>query len=579
MNRSQMRRPWIARASATLCLVGLLASPATAAEPVGIWKLVVLAFGADDFAIVDLHRQDDKPRGVVIDGRKQLLEGAQIEGVDLQDGRAAFTLKGSVMTIKFSGSEAKEGPFAGQIVGTVLIQNESYPASLEKTREEKLAPAKPNAFVQDFLKAARQEDMGKKVDDLRALLAKNPGVPANQIIYSELLGNAEAAKLPPAEVDRLIANWRREAEPFGQVWVDEVGMKAFKAIAGSKPFAETALKLGQELDKGLAADASTDAKAVLVKLLATAARNAGKADLAADAEGRAAKLDAQLDAEYHEKVPPFKPTPYEGRKKPGATQPVVLELFTGAQCPPCVAADVAFDALLKTYKPTDFIGLQYHLHIPGPDPLTNADAVARQGYYGDEVRGTPSTFFNGRSDGAGGGPMAASENKYNEYRGLIDEMLEQSGKTEVALDAKREGEEITIVASANSPTPAAKADAKDVKDAKSSLRLRLALTEESVRYVGGNKLRFHHHVVRALPGGAEGTELVDGKGKVELKVNLVELREKLNTYVSEYAKERPFPAATPEIALKNLSVVAFVQDDLDKAILGAVSVPVAEATP
>jgi len=35
-------------------------------------------------------------------------------------------------------------------------------------------------------------------------------------------------------------------------------------------------------------------------------------------------------------------------------------------------------------------------------------------------------------------------------------------------------------------------------------RLRLVLVEESIRYVGGNKLRFHHQVVRALPGGVKG---------------------------------------------------------------------------
>ena len=53
-----------------------------------------------------------------------------------------------------------------------------------------------------------------------------------------------------------------------------------------------------------------------------------------------------------------------------------MELFTGAQCPPCVAADVAFDVLEKTYKPADLVLIQYHLHIPGPDPLTNAASEA-----------------------------------------------------------------------------------------------------------------------------------------------------------------------------------------------------------
>ena len=114
-----------------------------------------------------------------------------------------------------------------------------------------------------------------------------------------------------------------------------------------------------------------------------------------------------------------------------------MELFTGAQCPPCVAADVAFDALLTTYKPAEFIGLQYHLHIPGPDPLTNRDSVARENYYGSEVQGTPSTFFNGHSEAGGGGSMANSEAKYAAYRTIIDKALETKTVAKIALSATR----------------------------------------------------------------------------------------------------------------------------------------------
>ena len=125
-----------------------------------------------------------------------------------------------------------------------------------------------------------------------------------------------------------------------------------------------------------------------------------------------------------------------------------MELFTGAQCPPCVAADVAFDALLKTYKPTELVGLQYHLHIPGPDPLTNKDTEARQQYYGDEISGTPSTFFNGHSQAGGGGPMQASEQKFNEFRGIIDSQLEARGRRQVEVSATRQGDQIEITAQA-----------------------------------------------------------------------------------------------------------------------------------
>src|SRR5262249_1815173 len=157
--------------------------------------------------------------------------------------------------------------------------------------------------------------------------------------------------------------------------------------------------------------------------LASAAKATGDARLADDAQARLDKLNAHLDEEYHQKVPNFKPTAYEGRKSKSNDRVALMELFTGAECPPCVAADVGFDGLIKTYKPTDVVLLQYHLHIPGPDPLTNADTEARAKYY-PELRGTPSTFFNGKAEYGGGGPMANSENKYKEYRSVIDQDLE-----------------------------------------------------------------------------------------------------------------------------------------------------------
>ena len=170
-----------------------------------------------------------------------------------------------------------------------------------------------------------------------------------------------------------------------------------------------------------------------------------------------------------------------------------MEIFTGAECPPCVAADVAFDALLKTYKPTEFIGLQHHLHIPGPDPLTNTDTVARQGYYGSEVRGTPSTFFNGKS-ARWRRAMANSRGKYDDYRKVIDPALDTEKQAEITLTATQSGDEVKIAATAK----AASGDA--AKGAKP--KLRLVLIEPAVRYPGSNKLRFHNNVVRAFPEGS-----------------------------------------------------------------------------
>ena len=58
------------------------------------------------------------------------------------------------------------------------------------------------------------------------------------------------------------------------------------------------------------------------------------------------------------------------------------------------------------------IGLQYHLHIPAPDPMTTPISEARKQYY--KVDGTPSIFFDGKSAAGGGGPSSAAIKKFQD---------------------------------------------------------------------------------------------------------------------------------------------------------------------
>jgi len=248
---------------------------------------------------------------------------------------------------------------------------------------------------------------------------------------------------------------------------------------------------------------------------------------------------------------------------------VVLELFTGAQCPPCVAADVAFDALGDAYSHNNVILLQYHLHIPGPDPLTNDDSVARQKYYGSLIRGTPTTIFNGKSEAGGGGGMANSQAKFGQYKTIIEKALGEKATASVDLKASRKGDSIEISAKAKTAEKPAEG---------AEPRLRMVITEEVVKYVGSNKLRFHHHVVRDMPGGAEGLSL-DKAGELthSIKVDAKKLRGEIEKYVTDYEAKSTFFGTKPAIDLKKLSVVAFVQDDKSKDILGAATVDVVES--
>jgi hypothetical protein len=550
----------------------------------GTWKMVVLAFGDDEFAIVKLSQQDSKITGTVVDAQEMLLGKSEVKEAEQKGDQLTVALNGTAGQTVFQGKIQQDGPKAGEILGIVNFHGELYPARLESTNATKVGPHVQSPLIAKYIAAMNEKDSKSKIKKLEELTEGNHGAPNNQLLFSALLSLAEEAGLDSDRVGGMIKRWSEEAKPYGDGWVKEVKFKALKAIGASKKFAKLGVELATEADKGTS-EAPVERKAAIVELLALAARNSGMEELAKDAEARHAKLDTMLDEEYHKNVPPFKPTPYGGRKDTKAGQVVLMELFTGAQCPPCVAADVAFDALLSTYKPADFIGLQYHLHIPGPDPLTNTDSVARQEYYGTKVQGTPSTFFNGRSQAGGGGPMGSSQTKYKEYREIVDKILEAPKNAKITASATRAGDQIKIIASAqvteNQDGQTAVPDGEKAKEKKekSKRMLRLALTEESIHYVGGNKLRFHHHVVRAFPGGAQGKELAGGTGKVELALSLADLKRGLETYLSDHAKTGAFPKLLPEIKLKDLALVAFVQDDADQSILQAISVPVKEATP
>ncbi|QEH37542.1 hypothetical protein OJF2_61330 [Aquisphaera giovannonii] len=551
----------------------------------GTWKLVVLAYGTDEFAVVKLEEKDGKLTGTVPSVQKQVLGNDAEIAVDPakpDSDAVAFTLKGQGGSSRFEGRLAKDGPAAGKVLGTFAFRGEPYPALLERTTSDKVGAMSQSDMVKEYVAAAQGRDPKTKVAKLKESIRKHAGSPTLHLFYGALLEAAEDAGLAAEDVKQVVADWSREAEPYGAAWVNSVRQKALKAIGAHKPYASLAVELAQKVDKEMGETATLEERAAVVGLLARAATLAGKADIAKEAADRSAKLEAQLDEEYHKKVPPFKTQPFQGRKDGKADRVVLMELFTGAQCPPCVAADVAFDGLLTTYKPTEFIGLQYHLHIPGPDPLTNEDSIARQQYYGTEVRGTPSTFFNGHSQAGGGGPMGYSEGKYNEFKEIVENQLEGARGASIKLSADRIGDVVNIAAEATlskkSGAPAEKKD-QDGDAAKSKPRLRLALTEEAIRYVGGNKLRYHHHVVRDFPGGVEGKDVSSGSGEVKVKLNLADLKREIEEYLSKSAKTRPFPNPLPEVEFKDLSVVAFVQDDADKKILGAVSVPVKLANP
>jgi hypothetical protein len=542
-------------------------APARADEPT-TWKLVVLAYGHDEFLIADVSRNDDgSMTGKVVDSQS-FLAPCEVKSIEMRGDDVQVTLSTAGGTSVFRGTRGQPDE---PILGTFLFRDAVYPARVEKTSDRKVGKLSTGEVPRAVASLRQTRDPAERAEKLRELLKKHEAEAAKYHIQEELVRTEAAAGASAEELRKTVDAWLADARTHGEPWVAESRLKILRIVGAKAPYAALAKELAVQADRATGEDAPLKQRAEVARLLASAAELAGDAELARAASERSAALETRLDEEYLATVPPFQPEPFAGRTESGADRVVLMELFTGAQCPPCVAADVAFDALFSSYKPTELIGLQYHLHIPGPDPLTNPDTLARAGYY--TANSTPTVLLDGEplpQANRGGGPMAAAEMKYGQYRKLIDERLAGKKRATIELKARREGDSIRITAEAAT-------DPNANPDKGAEPRLRLVLTEESIRYVGSNGLRFHHHVVRDMPGGPDGVALTDGKASQELTVDLNEVRDKIETYLSDFEKTRSFPFALPKIDLANLSIVAFVQDDADKRIWHAVSVPVGEA--
>jgi hypothetical protein len=323
---------------------------------------------------------------------------------------------------------------------------------------------------------------------------------------------------------------------------------------------DEARQFAASAEKALTTSMSSKLQLQVLQAARAVFEHGGASADAASVRERLEKLEKPLDEEYHSRVPPFKAEKFAGRK--GQSEHVaVMELFTGAQCPPCVASDVAFDVLETTYSPRDLILLEYHLHIPGPDPMTNSDTQARARRY--DVKATPSVLFNGTIKQVGGGAMAGAEKKYEQYRKVIDGLLEKPAPCTVTASAKRVGDAIKI-----------KTRVAGLEDFEKK-RLHVILVEESIRFLGSNGVRFHHQVVRALPGGVEGVPITKAAMSAENSVDLKQLRQNLTAYLDNYAANtKLFPQLPRPLDFNGLRVVAMVQDEATNEILQAVQVEV-----
>jgi hypothetical protein len=537
-----MRRSFLL-VTAGLFLACGLSRGADPVPPSGYWKINLPAGDGSELTLmVAFTEQDGKWIGDYLTASQELRIQPKFKSLKVAGDHVQFSLEFSGRDfVSFDGLLAKDKKkLSGSmsLLGEKLTLVDLHPTKLKK--------------LDDPFELARET------------LTQIEGGPQMFEAAFRVVEKAGAKKMPVDDVRAVIDRVNKAATAYGPRWEREVTLRLAEALAGQDGLGEVAVAQAKRAERLLTDDDDPATRMKVLEAVARSLSRAGKPDDAKPYTAQISKLEARDYAEYA-KTLPFKPEAFTSRKAK-SDRAVLVEIFTGAECPPCVAVDLAFDGLLKAYKPADVILMQYHVHIPGPDPLTSPEAMKRlEEYYADQVRGAPTVFISGKLGEGGGGPAAAAEKKYTSFRKQIEEGLEKPAGVKLGLSiAKGEKGGFT-----------AKAAVSDLEMPGEKMMLRFALAEERIRYTGGNGVRYHHMVVRSMPGGAKGIALPQKSAEHSVNFDPDAVRADLTKYLDAFAKsESPFPRPDRPLALKNLKLIAFVQNDATREILHAAQVDV-----
>ena len=282
-------------------------------------------------------------------------------------------------------------------------------------------------------------------------------------------------------------------------------------------------------------------------------------------------MDAMLDAEYRKRYPnPLTLEAYKPSEK-RSDRMVLAEVFTGSGCPPCVAADLAFEAAMERYSRKELAVVMYHQHIPRPDPMTNPDTQARAKSY--SVNGVPTFVIDGKKS-SGGGPRETTKNVYNRFDKDLEKDLETPAEAHLAAEASLAGNSVRVHAAVDG-----------VKSESADLKVQVLLIEKELHYAGENGIRFHPMVVRAM-GGEKGAgfALASKGGSYDQAFDLEEVSKALKAHLDDYeakghrGESFTFLEKKDRINRANLAVVVFVQDDKSKHVLQAAYIDLGQET-
>ncbi|QEL17998.1 hypothetical protein [Limnoglobus roseus] len=534
----------MSRFFASVALVIALAAPTPAADPpAGSWKLTFRLNERPVMLLLTFAQADGKWTGEIADATVQFNKDPKFDSVAVAGNTLKFTLSVDKQPfVTFDGVVLKDGKKINgslSIGGAPLELTDLRPSTLKKL-------ADPFEVMKETLS---QSDDAQTVFDSSIII----------------LGQATGKKMKPEEARGIVDRATKMAADYGPRWERTAALRFATVLADQAGFADIALAQARKAERLLTDE---DEATVRIEVLETLMRTLTKASKPEDAkkyEVQIQRLEARDYQDYGKTFPPFKADEFKGRK--AKTDRVALvEIFSSTELPPTAAFESARDALLKSYKPTDVIVLTYHINISaGLDVMANKGSQDRLEFYANAIQRGTLSFVDGKRAVAlqKETTVAASKAIFDALKEKIDDDLE-----------KPAGAKLTLAVTPGEKGFTGKATVADLEKPGEQTFLRFAVVEDRVRYTASNGVRYHHNVVRAMPGG-KGFVLKNKTAEQTVTVDPVELRESITKFLDELTKDAESPHGDRPLALKNLKLVAFIQNDSTGDIVAATQVELA----
>jgi len=513
------------------------ASIALAAPPAGLWKLRLAEGGQSLTILVLFSEKEGKWLGDFIDSTLNFPQEPKLTDLSVDGRHVRFTLMFQGQTLlSFDGRLAEDGSkIAGSITGPNMPPQlaELYSSQLKSLKNPVLL-AKEN-----FSQLA----------------------PGNDFFSSGLtvLQKAAAAKLSEEEVRGIADRLTRAAADYGPRWERMITLRLANELSEQAGFTEIALAQARRAERMLSDAATPEESREVTDTLARVLEKAGKSAEAMKYRLSLSRLEQREYAELMKASPLAGVTPFPGRKTPG-NRTVLVELFTSADAAASVAIELSAAALVKTFQPSELALMTYQLHAPSPNPLACAEAMERFGYYarGGAIQGIPAIVVDGQVVELNGGPVSVAKERYQALRDRIAAALDKPSAAKIDLTVEPKDSSFVV-----------KANISELAKPGETVFLRFAVIESRIRYEGSSGQRYHHHVVRAMPGGLKGFALTKNSHEETVTVSLEAIRTAQKKHLDDFAarEQVEFPRPERPLELTNLKLVAFIQDDSNRAIL------------